>query len=457
MMEVESWLKEEQDVEYISKETTQLGQNMMKLNLGGTSEGRTNVVNVETLFRALSIDERRAKRWEKEEHDWLEDLDITMKEEESHEFMKSRRFVGGEECNEHLAIEDMMSRLSVDPLSTQGLAECGLLGRPGPELGCDICQLWWRSGIQEIDWPRVVLTGDLVSIISTELHSHNMGCKRRIICSQEQALTSLVRLRDRILELALKTDDNCPKYSFLPPILTVLFKGAEKEPGQRVVKPGYQVPAAVAELRNETVSERRNEPVSEPRNEADSEPAAPTLPGEEGQQVQGAGVDVEPGQGAVEPGQGAVDSVGNDLLPGATRTAKLPDGNIINDIVFIGTCSGPPESEGGEGGKQRKQDQEQDQEQDQAQDCVQDHVQDEVKDEVKDQMEDQLEDKLQASKQGRIVLVAGRGSSRKKRKEGEMKLRRIEDLIARMGGGKRKKFQGGQGDVKRLKNVCQGV
>ena len=122
-----------------------------------------------------------------------------------------------------------------------------------------------------------------------------------------------------------------------------------------------------------------------------------------------------------------------------------------NHEISLGTCSGPPESEGGEGGKQRKQDQ------DQAQDCVQDHVQDEVKDEVKDQMEDQLEDKLQASKQGRIVLVAGRGSSRKKRKEGEMKLRRIEDLIARMGGGKRKKFQGGQGDVKRLKNVCPGV
>ena len=97
MMEVESWLKEEQDLEYSSKETTQLGQNMMKLNLGGTSEGRTNLVNVETLFRALSIDERRAERWEKEEHDWLEDLDINMKEEESHEMMESRRFVGGEE------------------------------------------------------------------------------------------------------------------------------------------------------------------------------------------------------------------------------------------------------------------------------------------------------------------------------------------------------------------------
>ena len=257
-----------------------------------------------------------------------------------------------------------------------------------------------------------------------------------------RTLTSLVRLRDRILELALKTDDNCPKYSFLPPILTVLFKGAEKEPGQRVVKPGYQVPAAVAELRNETVSERRNEPVSEPRNEADSEPAAPTLPGKEGQQVQGAGVDVEPGQGAVEPGQGAVDSVGNDLLPGATRTAKLPDGNIINDIVFIGTCSGPPDSEGGEGGKQRKQDQ----------------VENVPDKSIGDRIAELKKNGLQESKViARTVLVAGRGASLKKKKEGEMKCGRIDDLIARMGGEKRKKNQGGHGEAKRMKNVCQGL
>ena len=38
-----------------------------------------------------------------------------------------------------------------------------------------------------------------------------------------------------------------------------------------------------------------------------------------------------------------------------------------------------------------------------------------------------------------------------------MKLQRIEDLIARMGGGKRKKTQGGQGETKRVKNVCPGV
>ena len=245
---------------------------------------------------------------------------------------------------------------------------------------------------------------------------------------------------DKILDL--KTDDNCPKYSFSPLILTVLFNGADQEPGQRVVKPGYQDPAAVAELRNETVSERRNEPVSEPRNEADSEPAAPTLPGKEGQQVQGAGVDVEPGQGAVEPGQGAVDSVGNDLHPGATRTAKLPDGNIINDIVFIGTCSGPPDSEGGEGGKQRKQDQ----------------VENVPDKSIGDRIAELKKNGLQESKViARTVLVAGRGASLKKKKEGEMKCGRIDDLIARMGGEKRKKNQGGHGEAKRMKNVCQGL
>ena len=112
-----------------------------------------------------------------------------------------------------------------------------------------------------------------------------------------------------------------------------------------------------------------------------------------------------------------------------------------NHDISLGTCSGPPESEGGEGGKQRKQDQEQEQ--------AQDQVQDEVQDEMKEQ--------VQASNQGRIVLVAGRGSSQKKRKDGEMKIRRIDDLIARMGGVKRTKIQGGQGETKRVKNVCPGV
>ena len=39
---------------------------------------------------------------------------------------------------------------------------------------------------------------------------------------------------------------------------------------------------------------------------------------------------------------------------------------------------------------------------------------------------------------GRRVLLAGRGRSLKKKKEGEMAVTRIEDLIARMGGRKRK-------------------
>ena len=174
MMEEESWLKEEQDTEYSSEEATQLEDNMRMLDRGGTSEGRTAIVEVENLFKAMSIDQRRAKRWEKEEHDWLEDLDITMMEVEPHKMMESRRFVIGEECGEHLALEDIMSGLSVEPPPTQGLADSGLLGVS--ELGCDICQQWWRAGIQELDWPRVVLTGNLVSMISTELHHFKTRC-----------------------------------------------------------------------------------------------------------------------------------------------------------------------------------------------------------------------------------------------------------------------------------------
>ena len=56
----------------------------------------------------------------------------------------------------------------------------------------------------------------------------------------------------------------------------------------------------------------------------------------------------------------------------------------------------------------------------------------------------------------RTVLVAGRGASAKKRKEGEMKIGRIEDLIARMGGKKRKKNQEGE-VLKRQKNVLPGL
>ena len=196
MMEVESWLKEEQDIEYSSEEATQLEDNMRMLDRKGTSEGRTAIVEVENLFKAMSIDQRRAKRWEKEEHDWLEDLDITMMEVEPHKMMESRRFVVGEECGEHLALENIMSELGEKPPPTQGLTDSELLGVT--ELGCDICQQWWRAGIQELDCPRVVLTGNIVSIISTDLHHFKTRCKRRIICFQDQAMTSLLGLRDKI-------------------------------------------------------------------------------------------------------------------------------------------------------------------------------------------------------------------------------------------------------------------
>ena len=77
-------------------------------------------------------------------------------------------------------------------------------------------------------------------------------------------------------------------------------------------------------------------------------------------------------------------------------------GKNNNHQISLGTCSGPPESEEGEGGKQRKQDQ----------------VQNEMEDEVQDEVQDEMKEQVQASNQGRIVLVAGRGSSQKKRKEG---------------------------------------
>ena len=299
MMEEESWLKEEQDMEYSSEEATQLEDNMRMLDRKGTSEGRTAIVEVENLFKAMSIDHRRAKRWEKEEHDWLEDLDITMVEVEHHKMMESRRFVVGEECGEHLVLEDIMSGLSVEPPPTQGLADSGLLGVS--ELGCDICQQWWRAG--------------------------------RIICFQDQEMTSLLELRDKIQKLALETN-TCPMYSVSPSILTVQFQGADHEPGQGGVD-----------------------------------------------QPQAAGVDGEPGHAAVEP------------------AVKQNIGKHNNHEI---SCSGPPESEGGEGGKQRKQDQ----------------VQNEMEDEVQDEVHDEMKEQVQASNQGRIVLVAGRGSSQKKRKDG---------------------------------------
>ena len=59
-MEVESWLKE-QDTEYTNKLITHVEENIMKLDIRGTSEGRTAVI---------------------EEHDLLEDLNITMKEDD---------------------------------------------------------------------------------------------------------------------------------------------------------------------------------------------------------------------------------------------------------------------------------------------------------------------------------------------------------------------------------------
>ena len=46
--------------------------------------------------------------------------------------------------------------------------------------------------------------------------------------------------------------------------------------------------------------------------------------------------------------------------------------------------------------------------------------------------------KVGQNEEGRRVLLAGRGRSLKKKREGEMAVSRIEDLIARMGGRKRK-------------------
>ena len=50
----------------------------------------------------------------------------------------------------------------------------------------------------------------------------------------------------------------------------------------------------------------------------------------------------------------------------------------------------------------------------------------------------QKQRKVGRNEEGRRVLLAGRGRSSKKKKEGEMAVTRIEDLISRMGGRKRK-------------------
>ena len=65
MIEQEPWIKEEQDMEYIMEETT--------------NTERAEVVYVENLLGAFTIDDGRAEDWEMEEHAWLEELDITMK------------------------------------------------------------------------------------------------------------------------------------------------------------------------------------------------------------------------------------------------------------------------------------------------------------------------------------------------------------------------------------------
>ena len=50
----------------------------------------------------------------------------------------------------------------------------------------------------------------------------------------------------------------------------------------------------------------------------------------------------------------------------------------------------------------------------------------------------QKQRKVGQHEEGRRVLLAGRGRSSQKKKEGEMTVTRIEDLISRMGGRKRK-------------------
>ena len=132
---------------------------------------------------------------------------------------------------------------------------------------------------------------------------------------------------------------------------------------------------------------------------------------------------------------------------GETAVAELNNGSrkdVTN--ISLGTCSGPPDSESGEGGKQRKQD------------LVTVDYEKNAKGRNVSAKITELQKCGMETKTGmkRTVLVAGRGASAKKRKEGEMKIGRIEDLIARMGGEKRKKNQEGE-VLKRQKNVLPGL
>ena len=57
------------------------------------------------------------------------------------------------------------------------------------------------------------------------------------------------------------------------------------------------------------------------------------------------------------------------------------------------------------------------------------------------------EDAGRETKSVRVVRVAGRGRSKAKRKEGEMECSRIDDMIARMGGRRKRKLEMGEDQI----------
>ena len=57
------------------------------------------------------------------------------------------------------------------------------------------------------------------------------------------------------------------------------------------------------------------------------------------------------------------------------------------------------------------------------------------------------EDAGRETKSVRVVRVAGRGRSKAKRKEGEMECSRIDDMIAGMGGRRKRKLEMGEDQI----------
>ena len=342
-----------------------------------------DMIKVEDMLQSLLIDRGGAATWEQDEHDWLDNL--TMKQMTSLEVDNTTWFGYSEERNAHDELEAMFEEFKRLGL----LCRESMVRHEEPEPtqggtpGCAANSEGTSTGCPD-GWG-----GACTPPLPTEVkpQPHCSLAKKLTLCPIPrggQKCGNCAKWIVHIKSIAAKGTAS----QFIPSELNILSSGAEyseeeneEEMLENINKSNKQE-STITKEKEHTMNETRNKTVSEARNQPNSEPR---------------------------------------IYKGNSET------NIEN--LIIGSCGHPPGDESEPGGELR--------EQEPVQTCGQERR-------AAPKIEtDRCTDSGTSSQcqpaLGRRVMVPGRGRTRKKKEEGMVEMRRIEDLIELMGSHKRKR------------------